>query len=87
MIAYIISLLCIQDYAPDSVMPRQRYARQRYAPLDYPIDYPIELPRNAFGGRMHSEAVCIPRQYAIKTEYNQARIQPSPNTTILHTFS
>ena len=30
---------------------------------------------NAFGGRMHSEAVCIPRQYAIKAECNQARMQ------------
>ena len=30
---------------------------------------------NAFRGSMHSEAVCNPRQYAIKAECNQARMQ------------
>ena len=30
---------------------------------------------NAVGGRMHSEAVCIRRQYAIKADCNQARMQ------------
>ena len=30
---------------------------------------------NAFSGRMHSEAVCIRRQYAIKAECNQGRMQ------------
>ena len=30
---------------------------------------------NAFRGSMHSEAVCIRRQYAIKAECNQGRMQ------------
>ena len=43
---------------------------------------PWHGPPNAFGGRMHSEAVCIRRQYAIKAECNQGRMHPNRSVCI-----